>query len=242
MSCALATRLDVGRWFVFTCAIVSLGCMRMAELPPPDPSNPLPRGVERNGADFLKQIDTYKPTNNPHERDRTAKCFLGSKIKVRIVALGDTYAIEPSNPPNSGRPVAHLVNMDKKHTEKYYGLLPGTQADYYLWVDARSSTQAQWTLLELSHITNSVSAGLPQYLNYCHKYTEGKPVSEADFAKDRKEGPCDYPIPEANPKVSQASLMPTSAFVALVNHAFAFLQAYALDDGGWIYCNNGCCT
>ncbi|HVS59936.1 MAG TPA: hypothetical protein VHE82_04480 [Gemmatimonadaceae bacterium] len=240
MSCARATARDIGRWFVFSSVIVSLGCARETQMSPPDPSNPLPTGVEHKGPDFLKQI-APSTAINAHERDRTAKSFFPSKTKVLIEALGNTYDINPNSPPNTGRPVAHLVNRGEK-TEKHYGLLPQAEAEYYLWVDAKSATQAQWTLLELSHATDSVYAGLPQDLNYCHKYMGGKPVSDADFAEYRKDGACDVPITEPSPKVSQASLIPTSAFVALLEHAFAFLAAYAKTDGGWIYCYNGCCT
>lgn len=243
MSCARATPRDIGRWFVFSSVIVSLGCVRETQMSQPNPSNPLPPGVQAKGADFLKQIDPYKAGPNPRIRDREAKCFIYcSKIQVQIEPLGNTYDIDPSNPPKTGRPVAHLVNLDKKKTEKHYGLLPKDQAEYYLWVDSKSPSQARWTLLELSHVTDSVYAALPTDLNYCHKYTSGTPVSDADFAEDRKDGACDVPIKEANPKVSQASLIPTSAFVALLEHAFAFLQALASTEGGWIYCYNGCCT
>ena len=240
MSCARATARDIGRWFVFSSVIVSLGCARGTQMSPPNPSNPLPPGVQAKGADFLKQVAPYT-SKNPHERDRTAKSFFPSKTKVLIEALGNTYDIKPNNPPATGRPVAHLVNLGKK-TEKYYGLLPQAEAEYYLWVDSKSPSQARWTLLELSHVTDSVYAALPADLNYCHKYTSGTPVSDADFAEARKAGACDVPIKEANPKVSQASLMPTSAFVALLEHAFAFLQVSVATEGGWIYCYNGCCA
>jgi hypothetical protein len=242
MSCARATTRDISRWFAFSSVIVLLGCVRVAELPPPDPSNPLPKGVERNEADFLKQIDPYKPTNNPHERQRKAEgCFLGwcPKTVVRIVGLGNTYDINPKSPPTAGRPVAHLANLGKK-VEKYYGLLPQGQADYYLWVDAKSSTQAQWTLLQLSHSTHTITAALPTDLNYCHLYKERVTVSEADFAQDRPQGPCNVEFPDPVAKVSQASIIPT-ALVAVFQNLLAFL-AFAPDGGGWIYCSNGCCT
>ena len=243
MSCASATTRDIRRLIAFSSVIVLLGCVRVAQLPPPDPSNPLPKGVEQKEVDFLRQIQSFKPNNNSHDRDRTAKgnCFLFwcPKTKVRIVALGDTYDINPKNPPTDGRPVAHLANLGKK-VEKYYGLLPQDQADYYLWVDAKSSSQAQWTLLELSHVTNTVTAALPSDLNYCHLYKERVTVSDADFAQDRPEGPCNVPLPDPSPKVSKASLMPT-AFIAVLKNAVAFLLL-ATGGGGWISCSNGCCT
>jgi hypothetical protein len=178
-----------------------------------------------------------------HTRGRKGKCFFPCTVKVDIEGLGDTYLIDPNNPPNPGRPVAHLHNQDQKKTEKHYGLLPGTQADYYLWVDAKSATQAQWTLLELSHTTDSVYAALPTNLNYCHKYPrDSVPVSDADFAADKQGGACNFPIPDTNPKIGQAALMPTSAFVALFKYAIALLTTIAPSGGGWIYCSHGCCT
>jgi hypothetical protein len=215
--------------------------MRVTQEPPPNPSNPVPIGVERKGADFRQQIASYKLTGNSHRRDRKAKCFFCWKVEVEIEGLGNTYDIDPSKAPKIGRPVAHLINLDKKKTEKHYGLLPETQAEYYLWVDSTADSKARWTLLELSKVTDSVYAALPKNLNYCHKYKSAGP-SEADFAEYRKEGACDVPIPEPSPKVSQASLVSSSVVIALLKHAFAFLQAFALTDGGWISCSNGCCT
>ena len=240
MSCARATTRNVGSWFAFFSVIVSLGCVPEMEFPPPNRSNPLPKGVAAKGADFRAQIAQYRPIK-PYERDRKAKCSSCSKIRVHIEALGNTSDIDPKNPPTTGRPVAHLFNMDKKEIEKYYGLLPQDQAEYYLWVDAKSATQAQWTLLQLSHITDSVYAALPTDLNYCHKYATPYPP-EADFAEYRKEGDCNVPIPEASPKVSQASLLSTSGFVAVLHRVLALLTVYAPNGGGWISCSNGCCT
>jgi hypothetical protein len=94
----------------------------------------------------------------------------------------------------------------------------------------------------LSHITHTVTAALPTNLNYCHEYKQRAAVSDADFAQYRPEGACDVPTTEISARMSQASLVPISALVSLLGHAFAFLQGFALTDGAWIYCNNGCCT
>jgi hypothetical protein len=241
MSCACATTRNVGMWFAFSSVIVSLGCAPGTEVPPPDRSNRLPTGVQAKGADFRAQIAPYAPIN-PHDRGRKAKCRFCWKTKVHIEALGDPTNIDPKNPPATGRPVAHLVNLDNKKTEEYYGLLPHHQADYYLWVDAKSGTQAQWTLLELSHSTDSVYAALPANLNYCHKDSTVTYTPDADFAEYRKEGACNVPIPETSPKVTQASLLSTFAFVALLQRALALLTVFAPSGGGWISCSNGCCT
>ncbi len=165
MSCARATAQGVGRWFVFFSVIVSLGCMRVTQVPPPDPSNPVPIGVQRKGADFRQQIASYTPTGNSHRRGRRAKCVFCWNVQVEIEGLGNTSDIDPSKAPKIGRPVAHLVNLDKEKTEKHYGLLPETQAEYYLWVDSTPDSKARWTLLELSKVTDSVYAALPKNLN-----------------------------------------------------------------------------
>jgi hypothetical protein len=238
MSCARATTRDISRRFAFFSVIVSVGCMRVAEQAPPDRTNPVPPGVERKGPDFLRQIAPYAPSTNPHDRERGAKCHFCSKIKVHIVALGDTYTIDPAKPPTPGRPVAQLTNLDSKKIEKYYGLLPGVQADYYLWVDANSSGQARWTLLELSHATDSVYAALPTDLRYCKKYDTTR-KTDADFA-EYKHDSCVVRYPDPIAKVSQASLLP-SPLVAVIQNVVAFL-AFASTGGGWISCSNGCCT
>lgn len=240
MSCARATTRDIRRWIAFSSVIVSLGCAGIKELSRPSPDNPLPPGVEKNEADFLRQIANFAPGDSLHERERKANgCFLifCPKTRVQIVPLGDTHTIDPYKPPSSGRVVAQLVNLGNK-TEKYYGLLPQAEADYYLWVDAKKATQAQWTLLQLSHRTHTVTAALPAELHYCHKYDYTVTKSNADFAKNRPEGKCDWPIPET--KISRASLLPTR-LNALLENVFAFL-AFAAEGGGWISCSNGCCT
>jgi hypothetical protein len=241
MSCARATHREIRRWFALSSVIVSFGCMRVAEAPRTNPSNQLPKGVEPKEADFINQIAPFAAVLPPHDHDRTAEgCILWvcpKKTKVTIGALGDTYDINPESPPAQGRPVAHLVNIGDK-VEKHYGLVPNSQSDYYLWVDAKSSTQAQWTLLEVSHVTHMVTAAEPTDLNYCHKY-ETKKTSDADFA-EFKHPKCDWKISEPTAKVSQASMIP-AAFMAVFENALALL-AVASTGGGWIACSNGCCT
>lgn len=238
MSCARATTRDIRSWLAFS-SVVLLGCARAIEMPSPNRANPLPPGVEPKGADFLRQIARFAPSNIPHDRERRAKCVLCSKIKVRIVGLGDTYTIDPHNPPSTGQPVAHLTNLHPTKIEKYYGLLPGAQADYYLWVDAKSPTQARWTLLELNHTTDSVYAAPPADLNYCVKYATPKNVSEADFT-EYKHRSCNVELPDSPAKVTEASIL-TSQFVAVLKNAVAVLFL-AAGGGGWISCSNGCCT
>lgn len=238
------TARDVGKLLAISSAIVALGCG--PQLDPPDPSNPLPPGVQSDTGKYRQQVAQFPMNTNSHTRARKAKCFLSlcSGVDVSIEALGNTLAIDPENGPETAVPVAHLVNLDKKKTEKFYGLLPGDQAEYDLWVDRRAgSKKAQWTLVQRSLTTGSVTAAKPRDLSYCHLRGPNDPkVSDADFAENQNHGACDFPIPEAAQKVSRASLFSTpifGAFLAQVSKALSL--AYRMH-GGWIDCANGCCT
>lgn len=244
MSRSSATARKVGRWSVICSVIAALACVK--GLAPPDPNNQLPDGVTNDTLAFQKKIAQYPLSTTSHERPRKAKCFLSlcSRIDVRIEAMGNTLAIDPDSAPASGLPVAHLVNLDNKKTERFYGLLPGTQAEYYLWVDRKAgSNKARWTLLQVSHTANSVTAAAPTDLTLCHKRELGAPPPkpDADFAEYRDDGPCDVPLP-AELKVSQASLFPLPVFGAFLAHVAAVLSNGFELEGGWIECSNGCCT
>ncbi len=244
MSRSSATAREVGRWSVICSVIAALACVK--SLAPPDPKNQLPDGVTNDTLDFRKKIASYPVSTTSHERPRRAKCFLSlcSRIDVRIEAMGNTVAIDPDNAPASGLPVAHLVNLDKTKTERFYGLLPGTQAEYYLWVDRKAgSNKARWTLLQVSHTANSVTAAVPTDLTLCHKRKPGlPPKSDADFAESTDYNkPCDVALP-ADLKVSRASAFPTPVFGAFLAHVAAVLSDGFRMEGGWIECSNGCCT
>ena len=247
MSRPSGTARDVQRWLVMICSVFgALGCGK--SMLPPSPSNPLPDGVISDTLDFQHKIAAFTASPAPHDRQRKAKCFLSlcSRIDVRIEAMGTTSQIDPYNAPPHGLPVAHLHNYDKERTERFFGLLPGAQAEYYLWVDRKpgGSNQARWTLLQVSHTSNSVTAAVPADLNLCHLRKPGvKPTSDADFIEDRyHDEPCDAPLPAAVPKVSQSSLFPAPVFAAVLAHVVNFLQSEFQTGGGWIDCNNGCCT
>jgi hypothetical protein len=169
-------------------------------------------------------------------------CLLCTKVDVMIEAVGITSEIDPNNAPVDGRPVAHMINLDDKKTEKYYGLRPQAQADYYLWVDRKpGTTRARWTLLEVSHTANMVLAGEPTDLNYCHKYTVNPAnASDADFANERSEGPCNVLLPPTA-AMTRMSLWP-DPLMMVIERAVAALKDFAKLEGGWIYCSNGCCT
>jgi hypothetical protein len=225
-------------------AIAAVGCG--PELDPPDPSNPLPPGVQSDTGKYREQIAEFPMTRNSHTRHRKAKCFLGlcSGIDVRIEALGNTLAIDPENAPETAVAVAHLVNLDRNKKEKFYGLLPGNEAEYDLWVSRRpGSNKAQWTLVQRSLTSGAVTAAQPRYLDYCHLRGPNDPtVSDADFAENQNHGACDQPIIETAQGVSRASLFPTSVFSALLGHVTRFFDSPTRTQGGWIDCARGCCT
>ncbi|HMJ62450.1 MAG TPA: hypothetical protein VK493_11835 [Bryobacteraceae bacterium] len=224
-------------------AIAALGCG--TELPPPDASNPLPPGIPSDTGQYRQLIARDEMGKVSHRRERKAKCLLCSKIVVTIQAVGNTLAIDPENGPVAPVRVAHLVNTDKNKIEKYYGLLPQDSAEYDLWVSRKKDTvKAQWTLVQVSITANSVLAAKARDLNYCHLRKPGDPKdSDADFAEYTYGGKkCDYPIPEPAQKVSRASLFPTPVFASFLTHLAAILVQYAESGGGWIDCNNGCCT
>jgi hypothetical protein len=229
---------------VISSAIVALGCG--PELDPPDPSNPLPSGVQSDTGKYRQQVAQFPMNRNSHTRHRKAKCFLGlcSGVDVSIEALGNTLAIDPENGPETAVAVAHLVNLDKKKTEKFYGLLPGDQAEYDLWVDRRAgSTKAQWTLVQRSLTNGSVTAAKPRDLNYCHlRGPNDTAVSDADFADNQSHGKCDFRISESAQKVSRASLFSAPVFSAFLAQISAALAQFSEIQGGWIDCANGCCT
>lgn len=238
------TARGVGKLLAISAAFVALGCG--TQLDPPDPSNPLPAGVQSDSGRYREQVAQFPMNRNSHTRHRKAKCFLGlcSGVDVSIEALGNTLAIDPENAPETAVAVAHLVNLDKKKTEKFYGLLPGDRAEYDLWVSRRAgSTKAQWTLVQRSLTSSAVIAAKPRNLNYCHLRGPDVPaVSDADFAANQNHGACDYPIPDSEEKVSRASLFSNSTFSALLGHVTAILLPSTRVGGGWIDCVRGCCT
>ena len=222
-----------------------VGCNRIAgHQSRPDPRNDLPAGVVRNPETFRRSLQGFAPVN-PHERDRPADCFLGlcRRVKVTIEAMGNTLNISPNNPPpaGSGIPVAHLVNADRKKVEKYYGLKPSATAEYYLWVTAKTPTQAQWTLVEVPMGSGQVNAALPTELSLCHRRgpTDAK-TSDADFAEQKHDGKCDARTLGAASSSKTSSMLSVRPLVMAVQEAMGLLFAAA--QGGWIECSMGCCT
>jgi hypothetical protein len=143
--------------------------------------------------------------------------------------------------------VAHLVNLDKHDRDKYFDMKPGDSAEYDLWAGRKASTDSKtvWWLVETSHTSNTVTTTWgPKDLNYCHnpRGPNDPTTPDADFAEFQNHGKCDYDISRAAVKVSTASLFSNQILDLFVARVAAVLAQYARSDGGWIDCNNGCCT
>jgi hypothetical protein len=168
--------------------------------------------------------------------------YLCSKIEVSVQPRGNTLDIEPYNVSASAVPVAHLVNLDKKKTEGYYGLLPGDSAEYDLWVNQKpGSTNAEWRIVGIKKgPSGGLIYGEVKDLNYCHiGHTTNPPVSDADFAefKDR----CDYDIDKASSSTPTRMSLSWTIIGSMFHHLSSFLT-YSTQGGGWIDCSRGCCT
>jgi len=169
-------------------------------------------------------------------------------ISVRITTFGDTRTIGPDRPPRPGRPVAHIKNLDRTIADAYYGLKPGSDADYFLWVDPRSDRpdSTRLTLVEVPHRTGlRVRGGRQKNLQVCNRYPHGTDPSQGvDFVEYRHPEGCSYPAPYMGvAKSGQASMLSATA----ISKAFARLAellgtATMISGGGWIDCNSGCCT
>ena len=244
------------KWIVITSAIVALGCPPPGGYPPPRPdwSTPLPTGVDSDAGTFRARLDKGFPrSSTSHTRARAATCRSGSldysghprslcAVDVMIEPVGDTRLIDPDNAPVMGVAVARIENLDTVDTEAKFGFRPGIQALYYLWVDRKpGSTKARWTILQVPMGAGIVTAGYQKDLKLCHEY---KPVSsDADFLEYKDYRPCTALASAEKPDISQASLVSTERFSALVGRVAAFLRKdFTAAQGGWISCSAGCCT
>lgn len=243
MTRSSGTRWDVRRWFVVVCATATVGCR--PGLAPASVSNPLPPGVPGDVTAYDQLVGKYALATKHHDRQRKWKCFLDlcwSTITVRIQARGDTRAIDPHDAPKTAVPVAHMINQDTDKTERYYKLRPKGQSEYDLWVYYDTvSKHAVWTLVERPLSGRSVIAGKPTDFDYCHSPRDYvADSSDADFAQEK--GECNYKPAAASSTVSKASLITTSLFGSLIAHLSSVLYESSRTGGGWIDCNNGCCT
>lgn len=230
----------IGKLFLVVLAGSTLVCAPQQGIhqPRPSPNNPLPADVEPTSDAFRQKLSGVRP-GGANTRRRDAACWLCRDIEVTIEALGDTYLVDPDKAPIPGIAVAHLVNHHDSKTEKYYGLKPKKDAEYYLWVDTiPGSRKAQWTLLEVPIADGPVLAAKPTPLGKCHARSAGEtPRSEADFAEYRPD--CDKLVAGKTRSMTGASMLPLAHLAGLIDAAKA---AVAASSGGWIDCSYGCCT
>ena len=239
------TPRDVRSWLVVCSAVAALGCAR--EGSPADTNTTAPAGFPSDTAEYRARLAQYPLSGNPHKRQRRSECFylLCPKIDVSIQARGNTLDIEPYNVQASAVPVAHLINLDKKNTEGYYGLLPGDTVEYDLWVNQKpASTQGEWRVVGRVTKTGRLIYGEVTDLNYCHLgHSTIPPVSDADFAEYKHA--CDYEIDRASSTKASSTPSRMSLSWTIIGSVFQHLSAfltYSTNGGGWIDCARGCCT
>jgi hypothetical protein len=165
---------------------------------------------------------------------------------VHIDVLGDTYGVDPDNPPpiTGGVAIAHLVNMDDRDNEAYFDLRPHTAADYYVWVDDNGAKKSRYTLLQVAGDT--VSATKQWNVKPCHHRRMGvaRGPSDFDFYEFKYPfTPCARSYPLSNTGVSSASLFSVTPFRQLFARVSAMLRGEMTAlQGSWIECSSGCCT
>ncbi len=262
---SLARHRTAGKWMLVG-SVMALSCtqppvvgrtpqldIRAQDVYPEDWKTPLPEGVDPNPDTFRANLTRVSYAQGPsYVRLRAGKDCGGCVISVRITAFGNTRSIDPDRPPHPGRPLAHIKNLDATITEAYYGLKPGADADYFLWIDRRDDRpdSARITLIEVPHRSDlRVHGGRQKNLYVCNGYTHGTdpttdPSQGADFVEYRHPEGCRYPAPYmAITKSGQASMLSSSAIAkAFARFAELLGIAYLISGGGWIDCNSGCCT
>jgi hypothetical protein len=231
------------RWIALALIAVPLACT-VANPPAPE-RIPLPPGVNPNATIFRNSVQTSYPVTRTHDRTRPGNCNKCMVI-VHIDVLGDTYRVDPDNPPAApaGIAIAHLVNMDDRDNEAYFNLRPRTTADYYVWVDDDSRRKSRYTLLEL--VGNTVTATKQWKVKTCHKRPSGELRGPSDFDFYEFKYPTLLPCntyTSSNSGVSTASFFPVAPFRQVFTRISAIVRGVAgALPGSWIECSSGCCT
>jgi hypothetical protein len=239
----LRSKAQDARGLVALCFVIgTTGCA--ANLAPANATNQPPPGVPTSAAAYDSAIALYPRTGTPRVRDRCPDSWICFKneIHVSIQPLGTTSEIDPTAGLAKAVPVAHLINLDKKKNEKYYGLLPRDSAEYDLWVNQKpGSTDLEWRIVGKIKATNQLVYGQPTDLLPCHLYRPRTGATDADFAADkvRELGDC-KPLETAasSSKTSSLSFSWTLGWI----HSLQMLLTSSRTGGGWIECSSGCCT
>jgi hypothetical protein len=238
-----ATPLAVAKWITLASAVLIFGCVTTStSYPRQDWDTRLPPGVSSDPRTFRDRVAAMKPTGPLHIRQRDATCGDGCTVNVSIQAIYDTRTIDPGAPPATGVAVAHIRNQDSRNIEAYYGFRPGSQADYYFWVDRKpDADSSRMTVLEVPTRGGTVRAGRQKTLGFCHRHLPGYAGrADADFVEYK--GACTVVTSAAIARISEASLSPVGLLERMLERIAARLGDTALaSQGGWIDCNSGCC-
>jgi hypothetical protein len=231
------------RWIALALIAMPLACT-VANPPAPERIK-LPPGVNPNATMFRNSVQGSYPVTGTHDRARPGNCNK-CLVMVHIDVLGDTYRVDPDNPPPAptGIAIARLVNRDSKDNEAYFDLRPYTVADYYVWVDDDGGRKSRYTLLEL--VGNTVTATKQWKVKPCHKRLIGESRGASDFDfyefKYPTMSPCDTYI-SSNSGVSKASFIPVTPYYQLFTRISAIVRGeVGALPGSWIECSSGCCT
>ena len=262
MTRSLARHRTAGKWITIG-SVFALNCtqppavgkgpqldIRAQDIYADDWATPLPEGVDANPDTFRANLTRYDDSvrAQSYVRLRAGRDCGGCVISVRITTLGNTRRIDPDKPPpRPGRPVAHIKNLDRSVVEAYFGLKPGSDADYFLWIDRRRDRpdSARITLVEVPRLLRSpVRAGRQKNLVICNQYPHGTDTYQgADFVEYRHPEGCLYPSPYRGYAKGSASLLSSHIFSRIFTRvAELFRPSTMISGGGWIDCNSGCCT
>ncbi|MFL5477862.1 MAG: hypothetical protein ACJ79X_02480 [Gemmatimonadaceae bacterium] len=232
------SRKPVSKWLVLYAMIVAIGCRHdMGD----DASRGFPREIPSDPVKYRQVLDVYPLSGSPHTRKRKKECLLcHDTIEVTIQARGNTLAIDPKHAPqNVAVPVAHLFHDSAGDKEAYYHMGSQKDGDYDLWVYFSSDKgKARWSLVEMSP-SKKLRVVKTDDFNYCDT-TYAARVSDADFA-DQKHNKCSYDV-DAAASGTTSSLSATVFFHAVVARLTTLFAVNPRTGGGWIDCNNGCCT
>src|SRR5437868_3069355 len=261
MTPSLARHRTPGKWITIG-SVFALSCtqppavgkgpqldIRAQDIYADDWKTPLPEGVDANPDTFRANLQRYGAVRGPsYVRLRAGRACGDCVISVRITTLANTRALDPDRPPRPGRPVAHIKNLDGSVVEAYYGLKPGSDADYFFWIDRRDdrADSARITLIEVPHRLGSfVRAGRHKNLAICNGYPHGTDAYQgADFVEYRHPEGCQYAAPyRGYAKRGEASLLSGRIFSSIFARVTELLRpSTMISGGGWIDCNSGCCT
>jgi hypothetical protein len=229
--------------------VSAIGCTSAGVSVPPVLSNVLPPGVESNPAQFRQQHTRFsgRPT---HTRTRRANCERGAMARAKCVVeiaieVDATAAVpNPDAPPAAGYAIARLNNLDALDIEEEYDMVPSSQAEYFVWIDAMpGGSGTRWTLLYVPKGSGSVQTAYVARLSRCKENPGARPpnVDFAEFA-GHSHGQCGVSTNNPEPSPALASIFTARPLSALVTAISSLINGGAKTANGmWFECS-GCCT